>query len=148
MSSRNLARWSTTHLLKIFRPLTAIVLVTAARQGCYLRLIACCPRERRTGRTLRSSSGQTSVVFNLAYGRPYPAYRPQALLPPLPVSVCFFCGGLGVGEKPTYGELVPLSPRRKSGRFSLTIGNLRKNLRSQLNIAFEVFFCRVDGDLF
>ena len=76
------------------------------------------------------------------------AHRLQALLPPLPVSVCLFCGGLGVGEKPTYGELVPLSPRRKSGRFSLTIGNLRKNLRSQLNLAFEVFFCRVDGDLF
>ena len=95
-----------THLLKIFRPLTAIVLVTASRQGCCLRLIACFPGEGRTGRTHRSSSGPTSDVFKLVYGRPCPAHRLQALLPPLPVFVCFFCGGLGVGEKPTRGELV------------------------------------------
>ena len=47
-----------------------------------------------------------SVVFNLVYGRLYPAHRLQALLPPLPVFVCFSRGGLGVGEKPTRGELV------------------------------------------
>ena len=46
-----------------------------------------------------------SVVFNLVYWRLYPAHRLQALLPPLPVFVCFSCGGLGVGEKPTRGEL-------------------------------------------
>ena len=53
------------------------------------RLIACCPGEGRTGRTPRSSSGPTSVVFNLANGRLYPAYRLQALLPPLQLFVCF-----------------------------------------------------------
>ena len=74
-------------LLKTSRPLTAFVLVTASRQGCYLRLIACCPGERRAGRTLHSSSGPTSVVFNLFYGLPYPAHSPQAPLPPLPVLV-------------------------------------------------------------
>ena len=93
-------------LLKTPRSLTAIVLVTASRQGCYLRLIACYPGEGRTGRTPRSSSGPTSVVFNLVYGRLYPAHRLQALLPPLPVFVCFSRGGLGVGEKSTRGELV------------------------------------------
>ena len=76
------------------------------RQGFYLRLIVCCPGEGRTGRAPRSSSGPTSVVFNLVYGRPYPAYRPRAPLPPLPLFVCFSRGGLGVGEKPTRGELV------------------------------------------
>ena len=73
----------------IFWPLAAIVLVTASRHGCYLRLIACCPGEGRTGRTLRSSSGPTSVVFDLVNGRPYPTYRLQAPLPPLPLFVCF-----------------------------------------------------------
>ena len=76
------------------------------REGCYLRLIACRPGEGRTGRTLRSSSGPTSVFFSLVYGRPYPAYRLQAPLPPLSLFVCFSRGGLGVGEKPTRGELV------------------------------------------
>ena len=91
-------------LLKTSRPLTAIILVTASRQGCcYLRLIAYCPGEGRTGRT---SSGPTSVVFNLFSGRLYPAHRLQAPLPPLQLSVCFSCGELGVGEKPTRGELV------------------------------------------
>ena len=85
-----------THPLKIFRPLTAIVLITALRHGCYLCLIACCPGEGRTGRTPRSSSGPTPFVFNPGHGRPFP---------PLPLSV-FFRGGLGVGEKPACGELV------------------------------------------
>ena len=74
--------------------------------NCTSDHIARCPGKGRTGRTPRSSSGPTSVVFNLVYGRPYPAYRLQALLPPLPLFVCFSRGGLGVGEKPTRGELV------------------------------------------
>ena len=90
--------------------MTDIVLVTASRQGCYLRLIACCPGEGRAGRTLRSSSGPTSVVFNLVYGRPYPAHRLQAL-PSSSSSVFFFSGGLGVGEKPVRGELVESTNR-------------------------------------
>ena len=94
-------------LLKTSRLLTAIVLVTASRQGCYLLLIACCPGEGRAGRTLRSSSGPTSLAFNLVYGRPYRAHRLRALLLPLLLSVLFFPrGGLGVGEKHTRGELV------------------------------------------
>ena len=44
--------------------------------------------------------------LQLADVRLYPAHRLQALLPPLPVFVCFSRGGLGVGEKPTRGELV------------------------------------------
>ena len=116
--------------MKIFRPLTAIVLVTASRQGCYLRLITCCAEEGRTGRTLRSSSGPTSVVFNLVYGRPYPAHRLHAPLPPLPVFVCFFRGGLGVGKKPTRGELVRSthrvpSPFISSQRFPFETISLR-----------------------
>ena len=55
------------------------------RQGCCLRLIACRPGEGRTRRTLRSSCGPTSAVFNLVYGRLYQAHRFQALFPPLPV---------------------------------------------------------------
>ena len=34
------------HPVKVYRPLTAIVLVKASRQGCYLCLIACVPRRR------------------------------------------------------------------------------------------------------
>ena len=120
------------HLLKISRPLTAIVLVTASRQGRYLRLIACCPGEGRAGCTLRSSSGPTSVVFNLVNGRPYPAHPPQAPLPPLPVLVCFSRGGLGVGEEPTRGELVRSthrvpSPFISSQRFPFEIFRVSQN---------------------
>ena len=56
------------------------------------------PGEGRTGCALRSSSGPTSFVFNLISGRPYPAHRLQALLPPPPLFVCFSRGGLGVGD--------------------------------------------------
>ena len=74
------------------------------------------PRKKESaGRTLRSSSGPTPVVFNLAIGRPYPAYRLQA---PLLLFHClFYCfsrGGLGIGEKPTRGELVRSTHRAPS----------------------------------
>ena len=75
------------NLPRILRPLTAIFLVKALRQGSYLRLIECFPGEGCAGRTVRSSSGPTSVVFNLVYGRLYPAYGLCALLPPLPLFV-------------------------------------------------------------
>ena len=84
------------HPLKVFRPLAAIVLITASRQGHCLRLIACFPGEGRTGCTLRSSSGPTSFVFNLVHLR--------APLPPLPVFFCLFRSGLGVCEKPRCGS--------------------------------------------
>ena len=74
--------------------LSAIVMAAASRQGCCLRLIACCQGEGRARRTLHSSSGPTSVVFNLVYGRPYPAHRLQALLLPLPVFVCISAADL------------------------------------------------------
>ena len=51
------------------------------------------------------------VVFSLAYGRLNPAHRLRALLPPLPLFVCFSRGGLGVGEKPTRGGLVQSTHR-------------------------------------
>ena len=61
--------------------------------------------KRKFGFCSEAASLPTSCVFNLVvYGRPYPAYRLRALLPPL--FVCFFRGGLGVGEKPACGELV------------------------------------------
>ena len=58
------------------------------------------------GNALRASSGPTPFVFNLVNVRYYPAPRLHAIIPPLPLYVCFSRGGLGVGEKSSRCELV------------------------------------------
>ena len=80
------------------------------------------PGEGRARRTLRSPSGPGCFVSELDHLCLYQAHRPRALLLPLPFF--FFRGGLGVGGKPTRGELVRsthrvLSPFISTCDFSL-----------------------------
>ena len=104
-------------------PTSAIVLVAASRQGCYLRLIACFPGEGRARRTLHSLSGPSCFVSKLDRSLEPLSSTPSSSSPSTSSSVClFFRGGLGVGGKPTCGELVRsthrvLSPFISSQRF-------------------------------
>ena len=99
-----IADFPTHHLLKIFRPLTAIVLVTAFKERLLLpssyRML---PRRKACRAHAPLFEWTNAGCLQPCQRRPYPAHRLQALLPPLPF---FSRGGLGVGEKPARGELV------------------------------------------